>query len=76
MSMRFHNNKTEIVISIDPEKGNWLLQLLPLINIEKTNGLSYAQIKENYLSAGLDGFELFWDNKPITSLYKVGLLSI
>ena len=76
MSMRFHNNKTEIVISMEPEKGNWLLQLLPLVSIEKNNGMSYAQIKENYLSAGLDGFELFWDNKPITSLYKVGLLSI
>ena len=76
MSMRFHNNKTEIVISMEPEKGNWLLQLLPLVSIEKNNGMSYAQVKENYLSAGLDGFELFWDNKPITSLYKVGLLSI
>jgi hypothetical protein len=38
--------------------------------------MSYTQIKENYLSAGLTGFELFWDNKPITSLYKVGLLSV
>ena len=76
MSLHFHTNKTEVVISVDPEKGNWLLQLLPLLSIEKTNGLSYAQIKENYLSAGLEGFELFWDNKPITSLYKVGLLSI
>jgi hypothetical protein len=76
MSMHFHTNKTEVVISIDPEKGNWFLQLLPLLSIEKTNGLSYAQIKENYLSAGLEGFELFWDNKPITSLYKVGLLSV
>ncbi len=76
MSMHFHTNKTEVVISVDPEKGNWLLQLLPLLSIEKTNGLSYAQIKENYLSAGLEGFELFWDNKPITSLYKVGLLSV
>jgi hypothetical protein len=52
------------------------LQLLPLVSIEKNNGMSYAQKKENNLSAGLDGFELFWDNKPITSLYKVGLLSI
>ncbi len=76
MSMHFYNHKSEVVIRIEPEKGNWLLQLLPLINIEKSNGMGYAQIKENYLSAGLDGFELFWDNKPITSLYKVGLLSI
>lgn len=76
MSMRFHNNKSEIEISVEPEKGKWLLQLLPLLSIGKSNGMSYTQIKENYLSAGLTGFELFWDNKPITSLYKVGLLSV
>ena len=76
MSMRFHNNKTELEISVDPEKGKWLLQLLHLVSIDKSNGMSYAQIKENYLLAGLESFELFWDNKPITSLYKVGLLSV
>ena len=76
MSMRFHNNKTESEISVDPEKGKWLLQLLHLVSIDKSNGMSYAQIKENYLLAGLESFELFWDNKPITSLYKVGLLSV
>ena len=76
MSLRFHNNKSEIEISVEPEKGKWLLQMLPLLSISKSNGMSYSQIKENYLSAGLTGFELFWDNKPITSLYKVGLLSV
>jgi hypothetical protein len=38
--------------------------------------MTYAEIKENYKSRGLEGFELFWDNKPITSLYKVGLLQV
>lgn len=76
MSLRFHNNKLEIEISVEPEKGKWLLQMLPLLSISKSNGMSYSQIKENYVSAGLTGFELFWDNKPITSLYKVGLLSV
>ena len=76
MSLHFHNNKSEVTINVDPVKGNWLIQLLPLLSIEKSYGMSYAQIKENYMAAGLEGFELFWDNKPITSLYKVGLLSI
>jgi hypothetical protein len=76
MSLHFHNNKAEVTINVDPVKGNWLIQLLPLLSIEKSYGMSYAQIKENYMAAGLEGFELFWDNKPITSLYKVGLLSI
>ena len=76
MVIRFNNNKSEVNISIDPAKGKWFLALLPLISIENAVGLTYAEIKDNYVAAGLEGFELFWDNKPINSLYKVGLLSV
>ncbi len=76
MSLHFRNNKSEFNVSLEPAKGEWLLQLLSNIAIEKGSGLSYSQIKESYASAGFDGFELFWDNKPITSLYKAGLLCV
>ena len=26
--------------------------------------------------AGFDDFELFWDNKPVNTLYKAGLLQL
>ena len=80
MMLSFENNKTTLNISLDPVKGNWLLSLLPLISIQhgsnNGNGLIVSAIKSHYTEAGMDGFELFWDNKPITSLYKVGLLSV
>jgi hypothetical protein len=76
MSLHFRNNKSEFNVSLEPAKGEWLLQLLSNIAIEKGSGLFYSQIKESYASAGFDGFELFWDNKPITSLYKAGLLYV
>ena len=76
MSLHFRNNKTDFNISLDPAKGEWLLQMLSQLSIEKGNGLSYIEIKESYTSAGFDGFELFWDNKPITSLYRAGLLCV
>ena len=34
------------------------------------------EVKENYESAGLEDFELFWDNKPVSSLNKTGLLRL
>ena len=34
------------------------------------------EVKESYEASGLDDFELFWDNKPVNTLYKVGLLKI
>ncbi len=76
MTLQFQTNKNELSIHVDPAKGKWLLQLLPLLSIEKGNGLSMSAVKENYTNAGLTGFELFWDNKPITALYKAGLLCI
>jgi len=35
---------------------------------------SVQEVKANYEAAGLEDFELFWDNKPVTSLYRAGLL--
>jgi len=80
MNMSFVNNKSNIHISLDPAKGKWLFELLPKLSITHVTGigagLTISAIKENYTAAGLDGFELFWDNKPISGLFRVGLLSV
>ena len=76
MNFHFQTNTAQFTISLEPNVGKWFMELLPLLSIEKGSGLTYAQIKESYASAGLDGFELCWDNKPITGLYKAGLLLI
>ncbi|MFM2439343.1 MAG: hypothetical protein RLZ16_340 [Bacteroidota bacterium] len=76
MSLQFQTNKNSFSISVDVAKGNWLLKLLPQLSIACANGLSFAEIKHSYTEAGLLDFELFWDNKPITGLYKAGLLRI
>jgi hypothetical protein len=31
---------------------------------------------DSYKAAGLEDFELFWDNKPVNTLHKVGLLKL
>jgi hypothetical protein len=31
---------------------------------------------DSYNAAGLEDFELFWDNKPVNTLYKAGLLML
>jgi len=76
MSLQFQTNKNSFSVSVDVAKGNWLLKLLPQLSIACANGLSFAEIKHTYTEAGLLDFELFWDNKPITGLYKAGLLRI
>jgi hypothetical protein len=76
MQIIFQTHKSNFTISVDPANGKWLLAILNDINIEKGSPLTIAQIKEKYTAAGLEGFELFWDNKPISSLYKAGLLLV
>ena len=76
MNLLYQTTKTSITISVDVAKGTWLLKLLPQLAVVNTNGLSFSEIKQSYLAEGLLDFELFWDNKPISGLYKAGLLRI
>jgi hypothetical protein len=76
MQLQFQSNNASFNISIDPKQAAWFLQILPELSVDSSNGLTIAEIKASYQAAGLEGFELFWDNKPISSLHKVGLLRI
>ena len=38
--------------------------------------LTLQEVKADYENAGLEDFELFWDNKPLSILYKAGLLQL
>jgi len=62
MQLQFQTSSNTFTISIDPKQADWFLDLLNNIAIEKSNGLILSEIKASYQAAGLDGFELFWDN--------------
>jgi len=36
--------------------------------------MTTEMVREDYESTGLEDFEIFWDNKPVSNLYKAGLL--
>ena len=76
MNFLFQTNKAPLNIAIDPAQGKWLLEILAAFTIGVNSGMTYAAVKESYEAAGLEDFELFWDNKPVTSLYKAGLLRV
>ncbi len=76
MQLQFQANNASFHISIDPKQAEWFLQILPELSVDSSNGLTITEIKASYQAAGLEGFELFWDNKPINSLSKAGLLRV
>ncbi len=76
VQLQFQTNSGSFSISLEPKQAEWFLQLLTQLSLLHTYGLDISEIKASYLAAGLEGFELFWDNKPINSLSKLGLLRI
>ena len=75
-SITFQTKTASVNIRVDKAKGEWLFNLLPSLSINNSTTLSVQAIQENYESNGLEDFELFWDNKPINTLNKVGLLML
>lgn len=68
--------RDELTIQLDPDKGAWLASVLPQLSVEASPLMTYGRLKELYEQNGWDDFELFMDNKPVSNLYKVGLLRV
>lgn len=76
MELQFETPQGTITVRLNPDEGKWFAELLPELVPAEKNLLTRQEIKSRYESAGLPDFELFWDNKPLTGLYKAGLLSL
>lgn len=74
--LTFETKTETIVISIDEDKANWLLVMLPKFLVSNFKTYTLQEVQKEYEAFGLDDFELFWDNKPMNTLYKAGLLCL
>ncbi|MBT8318209.1 MAG: radical SAM protein [Lutibacter sp.] len=73
LQLTFHENYDSFTISLEEEKGKWLLYSLEKLTISHSNSFTFSELKsdfENYF----ENFELFWCSKPIQLLRKNGLL--
>jgi len=73
-ALTFQAKRETINIKVDKTQGIWLAEMLQKLSVEHLRTYTLQELKENYEAAGLEDFELFWDNKPVNSLYKFGLL--
>jgi hypothetical protein len=72
----FINKRNTQEIQILKSNADWLLSMLPQLGMQNEKQLTLQQIKESYEAAGLEDFELFWDNKPMNGLWQSGLLML
>lgn len=69
--------KTEtFTININQPEGLWFEALLPQLSANNAKVMTLQEVKQSYEAAGLEDFELFWDNKPMNTIYKAGLLQL
>ena len=74
MILQFQTKKEAIEISLPIEQGKWLLSILPKLAIHHIKQNSLQELMIDFEKFGLEDFDLFWYNKPMNSLFKVGLL--
>ena len=75
-TLRFTTKKETGKIQLPAEQAKWLADMLPLWSPLNKKSFTLQEVMEGYEAAGLEDFELFWDNKPISTMYKFGLLRL
>ncbi len=64
-------------VQILKTQADWLIPTLEIISIRNPKTYTVKELMEDYETrTGLDDFELFWDNKPMNTMWKVGLLRL
>lgn len=71
--MSFHEKTTSFEVSLEKEKGDWVLEILKKISVKEKNLLTLADLKADFENQ-FDDFELFWYSKPVNQLRENGLL--
>ena len=74
--LSFTTKKGEHQIQLQKKQGEWFVEMLKRLSVNNIKNYSLGEVKESYETTGLEDFELFWDNKPVSSMNKVGLLRV
>lgn len=74
--LSFQNKKGALSIKVSEQQGAWLATVLDKLSVHQNKTYTIREVKQSYEAAGLDDFELFWDNKPVNGLYQFGLLQL
>ena len=75
MTLVFHQKTHSFEITLEQDKGDWLLGKLEVLSVSNEKRLTFQQLKANF-EKYFEDFELFWYSKPMITLKEVGLLTL
>jgi radical SAM superfamily enzyme YgiQ (UPF0313 family) len=77
MKLTFHDKTETFEISLEEDKGKWLIAVLEDLSLQGTkqshNSKTFGNLKSDF-ETSFEDFELFWYSKPINTLREFGLL--
>ena len=75
-TLTFLTKTTTQEIQILKAQADWLMPALEKLSVKNMKTFTLQEVMDSYEEAGLEDFELFWDNKPMNGMYKLGLLRL
>ena len=75
LQLTFHDKIESFQITLEKDKGEWLLKTLPTLSPAEEKLRSFGQLKADF-ETSFEDFELFWFSKPIQKLKDFGLLVV
>ena len=76
ITLFFESKSQAHQIQVNKNEGIWLAAMLEKLAVKNIKTYTLQEVKEDYEQAGLENFELFWDNKPVNTLNRLGLLRL
>ena len=76
VSLHFDTRKQSLSLQFPKEQGEWLSNTLSQISIKNPKIYTLQELRESFEAKGFDDFELFWFNKPVSTMNKLGLLKL
>jgi len=75
MTLTFHQKTHSFEITLEEDKGNWLIDKLKDLSVSNDKRVTFQQLKTDF-ELQLEDFELFWYSKSINTLKEFGLLTL
>jgi radical SAM superfamily enzyme YgiQ (UPF0313 family) len=73
--LHFTTKKGKVEIKLPQLQGEWLYQMLPKLTIANEQMLTMEIVRKDYERyTNLGDFDLFWANKPMNAIEKIGVL--
>jgi len=72
--LAFFDKTGEFSLSVSAEQGQWIVDILKCISVQREKRMVFSDVKVHYEAAGLEDFELFWYNTLFNQLRHSGLL--